>query len=114
MLPWIKDDQELSSRWLSSHTNCDIIFNDVFEKKEKQYIEILKSIWDDEFFNDIFNLLVDKLLKVPNSYHVTFFESSRTDLINLNHIWLNNQGEINHMNENGNQLVANYIKQLTH
>jgi len=111
---FLKDDRELSSRCLSSHTNCDIIFNDVFEKKEKQYIEILESIWDDEFFNDIFNLLVDKLLKVPNSYHVTFFESSRTDLINLNHIWLNNQGEINHMNETGNQLVANYIKQLTH
>ena len=111
---FLKDDRELSSRMLSSHTNCDIIFNDVFEKKEKQYIEILELIWDDEFFNDIFNLIVDKLLKVPNSYHLTFFESPRTELINLNHIWLNNQGEINHMNETGNQLVADYIKQLKH
>jgi hypothetical protein len=111
---FLRDDRELSSRMLSSHTNCDIIFNDVFEKKEKQYIEILELIWDDEFFNDIFNLIVDKLLKVPNSRHLTFFESPRTELINLNHIWLNNQGEINHMNETGNRLIADYIKQLKH
>jgi len=111
---FLKDDRELSSRMLSSHTNCDIIFNDVFEKKEKQYIEILELIWDDEFFNDIFDLIVDKLLGVPNSHHLTFFESPRTEIVNLNHIWLANQGEINHMNETGNRLVADYIKQLKH
>ena len=111
---FLKDDRELSSRMMSSHVNCDIILNDIFEKKEKQYIEILKSIWDDEFFDDIFNLIVDRLLEVPNSYHITFFESSRAELINLNHIWVTNPGNINHMNETGNRLVADYIKQLTH
>ena len=111
---FLKDDRELSSRMLSSHVNCDIIFNDVFEKKEKQYIEILELIWDDEFFNDIFNLIVDKLLEVPNSHHLTFFESSRVELVNLNHIWLTHQGEINHMNSIGNQLVAEIINQLVH
>lgn len=112
---FLKDDRELSSRMLLSHANCDIIFNDVFEKKEKQYIEILESIWDDEFFDDIFNLIVDKLVNVPNSYHVTFFESSRTDLTNLNHIWKNNSGDTNHLNHEGNILVAEIVKQmLTH
>ena len=111
---FLKDDRKLSSRMLSSHVNCDIILNDIFEKKEKQYIEILKSIWDEEFFDDIFNLIVDRLLDVPNSYHVTFFESSRAELVNLNHIWLANPGNINHMDKIGNQLVADSINQLMH
>ena len=111
---FLKDDRELSSRLLSSHANCDIIVNDIFEKKEKQYIEILKSIWDDEFFDDMFNLIIDKLLDVPNSCHVTFFESSRIELVNLNHIWVSNPGNINHMDENGNRLVAEIINQLMH
>ena len=33
---FLKDDRKLSSRMLSSHVNCDIILNDIFEKKEKQ------------------------------------------------------------------------------
>lgn len=111
---FLKDDRELLSRMLPSHANCDIIFNDIFEKKEKQYIEILKSIWDDEFFDDVFNLIVDRLLDVPNSYHVTFFESSRVELVNLNHIWVANPGNINHMDKNGNRLVAEIINQLMH
>lgn len=112
---FLKDDRELSSRSLSSHPNCDIIIHDIFEKKEKHYTDILESIWDEDFFNDVFNLITDKLVSVSNSYHVTFFESSRSDLINLNHIWKNNSGDINHLNHQGNILVAEIVKQmLTH
>ena len=109
---FLKDKNQLSSRLLTSHTHCDIIINDVFEKKEKEYIKILESIWDEDYFNDTFDLIVDKLIHVPNSIHVTFFESSRTDITNLNHIWLANRGEVNHMNVTGNQLVVDIIKQL--
>ena len=58
--------------------------------------------------------MVDKLLEVPNSHHLTFFESSRVEFVNLNHIWVNHQGEINHMNANGNQLVSEIVNQLVH
>jgi hypothetical protein len=109
---FLKDDKSISSRQLESHPNCDIIINDVFEKKEKEYIKILESIWDDEYFNDTFNLIVDKLQTVPNSVHLTFFETVRADLIQLNYIWTTNPGNTNHMNEIGNRLVADIVKQL--
>jgi hypothetical protein len=108
---FLKNDKDISSRLLGSHPKCDIIINDVYEKKEKEYIKILESIWDEEYFNDVFDLLVDKL-QVPNSFHITFFESVRKDVINLNQIWVANPGDINHMNETGNQLVADIICQL--
>jgi hypothetical protein len=109
---FLKNDRVISSRQLESHPNCDIIINDVFEKKEKEYIKILESIWDDTYFNDMFDLIVDKLQTVPNSVHITFFETARDDLIQLNHIWIANSGNINHMNTVGNCLVADIVKQL--
>jgi len=109
---FLKDSRSTSSRQLESHPNCDIIINDMFEKKEKEYIKILESIWDDEYFNDMFDLIVDKLQTVPNSVHLTFFETTRDDLIQLNHIWTANSGDTNHMNKVGNCLVADIVKQL--
>lgn len=112
---FLKDDRDLSSRTLQSHPQCDIIVNDIFEKKEKQYIDILESIWSEDFFNDIFDLIVNRLKSVPNSYHITFFQSSRTDINNLNYIWTNHPGNINHLDDIGNRLVAEYIlKMLEH
>jgi hypothetical protein len=111
---FLKDNRSISSRHLESHTNCDIIINDVFEKKEKEFMQILESIWDDEYFDDIFDLIIDKLQTVPNSIHITFFETNRADVIQLHHVWAANSGNINHMNEDGNRLVANIVKQLTH
>ena len=111
---FLKDDKNMSSRQLESHPSCDIIINDVFEKKEKEYIKILESIWDEDYFNDNFNLIVDKLQTVPNSIHITFFESNRTDVVNLNHIWTAHRGTINHMTATGNKLVAVIVDQLAH
>lgn len=111
---FLKDDKAMSSRQLESHPSCDIIINDVYEKKEKEYIRILESIWDDEYFNDVFDLMVDKLQAVPNSVHLTFFETSRSDIVQLNHLWTANPGDINHMDKIGNQLVADVINQLIH
>ena len=109
---FLKDDKVTLSRQLESHPNCDIIINDVFEKKEKEYIKILESIWDDAYFNDMFDLIVDDLQAVHNSVHLTFFETARDDLIQLNYVWTANPGNTNHMNKVGNQLVANIVKPL--
>jgi hypothetical protein len=108
---FLKHDKTISSRLLQSHTQCDIIINDVYEKKEKEYIKILETIWDDEYFNDMFDLIVDKL-QIPNSLHLTFFETTRSDIVSLNHIWCANQGKINHMDEDGNRLTAQIVNQL--
>ena len=109
---FLKNDKSSSSRQLESHPNCDIIINDVFEKKEKEYIKILEAIWDDDYFNDMFNLIVDKLQTVPNSIHITFFETDRNDIIQLNHIWTANAGTINHMDVAGNREVVDIIHKL--
>lgn len=108
---FLKDDKSISSRLLDTHPHCDIIINDVYEKKEKEFIKILESIWDEEYFYDMFNLVVDKL-QVPNSLHVTFFDSERKDVHSLNSVWKAHSGDINHMNEQGNLVVAEIIKQL--
>jgi len=109
---FLRDDKSISSRLLGTHPNCDIIINDVFEKKEKEYIKILESIWDDEYFNDVFDLIVDKLQAVPNSIHITFFETTRSDIVQLNHVWTANPGNINHMDITGNLCVADIICKL--
>jgi hypothetical protein len=98
----------MSSRQLSSHTTCDLIFNDIFSKEEKPFLNILKTIWDDDYFLDIFELIVDDLLRVPNSMHFTFFDSQKIDT--FYDIWQSNKGNINHMNENGNNIIFKKIQ----
>jgi len=92
---YLKDDRTTSSRQLESHPTCDIIINDVFEKKEKEYIKVLETIWDEDYFSDTFNLIVDKLQTVPNSKHITA-----------------NPGNVNHMDKVGNLFVADTIRRL--
>ena len=109
---FLKDDRIISSRTLESHTKCDIIINDIFVKGEQEYIKILESIWDEEYFNDIFDLIVDKLQSIPNSLHITFFETNRKDIVQLNHAWITNPGNINHMDPAGNCMVVDTIRRL--
>ena len=61
---------------LPSHPLCDLIVNDIFAKQESRFIKILKEIWDDEYFQDTFDMLVSNLKLVPNSIHLNFFESN--------------------------------------
>jgi len=105
---FLQDSSSMSSRQLSSHTTCDLIFNDIFSKEEKPFLNILKTIWDDDYFLDIFELIVDDLLRVPNSMHFTFFDSQKID--NFYDIWQSNKGNINHMNENGNNIIFKKIQ----
>lgn len=104
---FLKDSVNLSSRHLSSHRYCDLIMNDIFTKNESPFVELLEAVWDDEYFLDIFELLVDDLLRIPNSKHYTFFES--TKIQSFYTVWQNNKGAVNHMNEEGNKIVAESI-----
>jgi len=107
---FLKDDVPLSSRAISTHTHCDILFNDVYSKKEKDFINILTTIWDDDFFEDTYRLYIDDLLTVPNSIHITFFP---IDLVeSLHTIWQTNKGTTNHMSAEGNRQTSKRILQL--
>ena len=72
-----------------------------------------------EKFNDkkynylIFELFLDKLLQIPNSIHITmqnYFTNKITH--NFNKIWILNQGNINHMTQQGNKQVAEKIREI--
>jgi len=106
---YLREDQELDSRKLNTHKNCDLIFSDIYHKKEQKYIDILENIWDDAYFVDNYSLLLDKLLSVANSTHITFFENHH-GLYSYYDTYSNNKGSVNHMNELGNNIVYNDIK----
>jgi hypothetical protein len=101
---YLKTGVESLTRQLLSHPFCDLIFGDVFAKKEQNFINILKTIWDDEYFEDTYNLLVTDLKRVPRSVHINFFDSGI-----YNTIWQANPGKINHMDDTGNLLVLQQI-----
>lgn len=101
---YLKDSTSLLSRLLPSHPVCDLILSDVFAKKEKKFIAILKEIWDERYFEDTYKLLREDLNKVPNSIHIDFFSRGP-----YNAIWKNNPGNINHMSKQGNRLVLNEV-----
>lgn len=101
---YLKTGSSLLSRILPSHPYCDLIFSDVFAKKEQKFIDILKTIWDDEYFEDTYNLLVTDLKRVPRSIHINFFEEGI-----YNNIWNQHPGKVNHMDKTGNLLVLQQI-----
>lgn len=104
---FLKDTETLLSRLLGTHRNCDLIINDVFSKRESKFIKVLRTIWDEDFFNDTYNLYLDNLLLVPNSIHFTFFDSNKVET--FKDIWASNPGTINHMTPYGNTLILDKI-----
>ena len=105
---FLKDTETLLSRMLSTHRSCDLIINDVFSKRESKFIKVLRTIWDEDFFSDTYNLYLDNLLLVPNSIHFTFFDSTKVET--FKDIWASNPGTINHMTPHGNELILDKIK----
>jgi hypothetical protein len=101
---YLKNSEPLLSRLLPSHPFCDLIFSDIIDKQEIQFINILKKIWDEEYFKDTYNLMINDLKNVHNSVHLNFFEDPF-----YNSIWKNNPGTINHMNAEGNRLVLESV-----
>lgn len=108
---YLKDCYFSTSRSLKTHPFCDIILEDIYSKKEKTLIKTVETIWDDEYIEDHFNLVLNDLLRANNSFHITFFNLT-ADLLNLHSLWTDHRGEINHLNDSGNSLVAEKITNL--
>ena len=104
---YLQDDQELLSRKLESHPKCDLIFSDVYHKKETLYTNILETIWDDRYFTDNYSLLINDLKSVDNSSHYTFFESNIVE--SHYELWKKHPGNINHMDSTGNRIFYEKI-----
>ena len=105
---FLKNTETMLSRLLPSHPYCDLIINDILTKKESKFIKVLNTIWDEDYFNDTYNLLVKELYDVPNSLHFTFFETDA--LMSFYQTWTKNKGHINHMTAEGNKIIFKQIK----
>jgi hypothetical protein len=98
---------DLMSRWLPTHRFCDIIIADVQHKQESKFIKILNSIWDDVYFYDNYNLLMEDLKRVPNSIHIDFFENNE-----YRDVYVHHKGTINHMDQQGNLVIGTHLNNL--
>jgi hypothetical protein len=108
---YLKDSFATLSRNLETHPVCDIILEDIYSKKEKNLIDAVETIWDEEYFVDTYKLVFKDLIAIKNSYHLTFFETKES-ILNLNNVWINNKGKINHLNTQGNKIVFDSVLNL--
>lgn len=101
-----------------SHANSDLIYNDVLNKRGNPYADNaiwwFENIFDIEHAEDMHRLLVADCIKkvtIP-CVHLTFFDLNIDHVINLHKVWQSHQGLVNHMNANGNTIVAKKVDSL--
>ena len=99
--------------------NNDFMLNDVeyhskINKDMKVVNEYLEKYYDPEYQEDTYGLFLDKLMKIPNTIHITFHDPEDTKQIphNFNHIYKQHPGNINHMSDEGNKIIAEKIQKL--
>jgi len=99
--------------------NNDFMLNDVeyhsaTNKDMKVVREYLENYYDPEYQEDTYRLFVNELMKIPNTIHITFHEPDDTKQIthNFNKIYKKHPGEINHMSEEGNKIIAEKVQAL--
>lgn len=99
--------------------NNDFMLNDVeyyskTSNEMKIVNEYLKNYYDPVYQLDVYKLLLKELLLLKNTVHITFHHPEDTTEIknNYHHIWKQYPGDINHISEEGNSVVAEEIKKL--
>jgi hypothetical protein len=107
---FLKNQENFSSRMLPSHPFCDLIFSDIYAKKEKKFQKILQQIWDEDFFSDTYQLMLTDSLKIKNSTHISFFDIDHC--VSFRDIWKNYPGNINHLSVQGNIEIYQNLKTL--
>jgi hypothetical protein len=98
------------------HNDCDIIYSDAEEHIEndimKTAVDFYGNIFHPEYFCFINDLIYKEIYKITsNAIHITFFDSFYDDdVLKFEDIFLSYKGNINHLNEKGNRLFYNIIK----
>jgi hypothetical protein len=98
------------------HYNCDLIYSDLKEHKDnlliKSAIDFYENLFDLDYACFIHELIIKEInLKYQNLINITFFSSNK-NMYNFEDVYLNNKGLINHMNDQGNKIIYNKIKEL--
>ena len=100
-----------------THSNCDLIYLDMYSKPDSEYRDHVvwwfENVFDLDSAQHMHELLIKEsleLTKHKRSIHLTFFENLHKDVFCLYNVWQQNLGNVNHLNLQGNQLVADFIK----
>jgi hypothetical protein len=99
------------------HHNCDFIYSDVKEHKNDPEVKCIIDLYEKHFHFDYAIFVHELILKeikqlCPNAINITFFNSFNKDSIQLEDIFLENKGNMNHLNKKGNKIIYNKIKKL--
>lgn len=99
------------------HYNCDLIYKDILEHKENficnTAINFFEQIYDIEYANVVHQLMVKELQATyPNAIHISFFDLNISNVYYFYNEFKNYKGNINHLNERGNEIIYNKMLQL--
>jgi len=107
---YLKDSRNLLPRKLRSHPFCDLMFKNVYDNQEDEFIKTLDSIWDEKFFLSIYNLIVKDMMTDIRGHHFTFFDDCLfTGAEDLSVVRKLHAGDINHLNAVGNSIVHQIV-----
>lgn len=99
-----------------THKHCDLLYADIKSRLPDKFAKNVcwwfENVFDIEHAQYAHRLLFKQSQVTNNMLHITFFDIDYPQLKNWHSIWQENKGTINHMNINGNQLVASNIKEL--
>jgi len=101
-----------------THRTCDLIYQDVKSASPTTFTQNIvwyfENVFDLEQADAIHDMIVEKIVKLTSAHqtlHLSFFEDEKNNnIINLNSIWKKHPGSINHLDNIGNEKVANFIK----
>lgn len=80
----------------------------------KHIYSYIKKYTDWDYVKFVYDMIVEKLLSLPNSIHITFHSPEDTKKITNNYhdVWQKYKGNINHLNQIGNEIVAKRIQTM--
>jgi hypothetical protein len=102
----------------SLHDDCDIIYSDAEVHIEnnimKTAVDFYVNIFHPEYFCFVNDLIFKEIQKItPNAIHITFFDNFYDNsILKFEDIFLSYKGNINHLDEKGNSLFYNIIKNI--
>lgn len=99
------------------HNNCDLIYNDVLAHKydfiSNIAVDFFENIYDMEYASYIHKLIVTDLQKqFPAALHISFFDLNISNVHYFDKEFNQYKGNINHLTNEGNDVVYNKIHQL--
>ena len=102
-----------------TRTHNDFILADVeYHAQHNQEMQLvnqyLSKYYDAEYQQWVWHSAVDQMMQIDSAVHCTFHDPEDTERIphNYHHVWQQHPGDVNHLNTQGNALIAQLVEQL--